>query len=79
PLRLFRDRSFSVTNIVGFAFSFGTFGAVFLLIQFLQVVQGSSPFEAALQTTPWTLAPMVVAPLAGIFAPRVGTRPLMIA
>ncbi|WP_231901741.1 DHA2 family efflux MFS transporter permease subunit [Microbacterium sp. T32] len=79
PLRLFRDRSFSVTNVVGFAFSFGTFGAVFLLIQFLQVVQGSSPFEAALQTTPWTLAPMVVAPLAGIFAPRVGTRPLMIA
>ncbi|WP_022877337.1 MFS transporter [Microbacterium sp. B19] len=79
PLRLFRDRSFSVTNVVGFAFSFGTFGAVFLLIQFLQVVQGSSPFEAALQTTPWTLAPMVVAPLAGIFAPRIGTRPLMIA
>jgi EmrB/QacA subfamily drug resistance transporter len=78
PLRLFRDRSFSVTNVVGFAFSFGTFGAVFLLIQFLQVVQGSSPFEAALQTTPWTLAPMVVAPLAGIVAPRVGTRPLMI-
>ena len=27
PLRLFRDRSFSITNIVGFAFSFGTFGA----------------------------------------------------
>lgn len=79
PLRLFRDRSFSVTNIVGFAFSFGTFGAVFLLIQFLQVVQGSSPFEAALQTTPWTLAPMIVAPLAGIFAPRIGTRALMIA
>ncbi|SIR75599.1 DHA2 family efflux MFS transporter permease subunit [Microbacterium sp. RURRCA19A] len=78
PLRLFRDRSFSVTNVVGFAFSFGTFGAVFLLIQFLQVVQGSTPFEAALQTTPWTLAPMVVAPLAGIFAPRVGTRPLLI-
>lgn len=79
PLRLFRDRSFSVTNIVGFAFSFGTFGAVFLLIQFLQVVQGSSPFEAALQTTPWTLAPMIVAPLAGIFAPRIGTRSLMTA
>lgn len=78
PLRLFRDRSFSVTNVVGFAFSFGTFGAVFLLIQFLQVVQGSSPLEAAVQTTPWTLAPMIVAPLAGIIAPRVGTRPLLV-
>lgn len=79
PLRLFRDRSFSMTNVVGFAFSFGTFGAVFILIQYLQVVQGSTPLEAAVQTTPWTLAPMVVAPLAGIFAPRIGTRALMIA
>ena len=79
PLRLFRDRSFSVTNIVGFAFSFGTFGAVFILIQYMQVVQGSTPLEAAVQTTPWTLAPMFVAPLAGIIAPRVGTRVLMVA
>ena len=78
PLRLFRDRSFSLTNVVGFAFSFGTFGSVFILIQYMQVVQGSSPLEAALQTTPWTLAPMFVAPLAGIFAPRVGTRLLML-
>ncbi len=78
PLRLFRDRSFSLTNIVGFGFSFGTFGAVFILIQYMQVVQGSTPFEAAIQTTPWTLAPMFVAPLAGIFAPRIGTRVLMV-
>jgi len=78
PLRLFRDRSFSITNIVGFAFSFGTFGAVFILIQYLQVVQGSSPLEAAVQTTPWTLAPMFIAPIAGILAPRVGTRILLV-
>jgi EmrB/QacA subfamily drug resistance transporter len=79
PLRLFRDRSFSIANIVGFGFSFGMFGAIFILIQFLQVVQGSSPLEAAIQTTPWTMAPMVVAPLAGFVAPRVGTRALIVA
>lgn len=78
PLRLFRDRSFSVANVVGFGFSFGMFGAVFILIQFLQVVQGASPLEAAVQTTPWTMAPMVVAPLAGFIAPRVGTRALIV-
>ena len=78
PLRLFRDRSFSITNVVGFAFSFGTFGSVFILIQYLQVVQGSTPLEAAVQTTPWTLAPMFVAPLAGMIAPRVGTRALLV-
>ena len=78
PLRLFRDRSFTVTNIAGFGFSFGTFGAIFLLIQYMQVVQGASPWEAAVRTTPWTLAPMVIAPLAGLLAPRVGTRLLMV-
>ena len=77
PLRLFRDRSFSVANIVGFGFSFGMFGAVFILIQFLQVVQGASPLQAAYETTPWTMAPMIVAPLAGFIAPRVGTRVLI--
>jgi EmrB/QacA subfamily drug resistance transporter len=79
PLRLFRDRSFSVANVVGFGFSFGMFGAVFILIQFLQVVQGHSPLEAAIMTTPWTMAPMIVAPLAGIFSGRVGTRVLIVA
>ncbi|WP_285727806.1 DHA2 family efflux MFS transporter permease subunit [Psychromicrobium xiongbiense] len=78
PLRLFRDRSFSITNLVGFAFSFGTFGSVFILIQYLQVVKGSTPLEAAVQTTPWTLAPMFIAPIAGIIAPRVGTRILLV-
>jgi EmrB/QacA subfamily drug resistance transporter len=79
PLGLFRDRSFSVANIVGFGFSFGMFGSIFILIQFLQVVQGASPLEAAVQTTPWTMAPMIVAPLAGFIAPRVGTRMLITA
>ncbi len=78
PLRLFRDRSFTVANIVGAAFSFGIFGSVFILIQFLQIVQGASPLEAAVQTTPWTMAPMIVAPLAGLVAPRVGTRLLVV-
>ncbi|CAN5368289.1 MFS transporter [soil metagenome] len=79
PLRLFRDRSFALANVVGFGFSFGMFGAVFILIQFLQIVQGHSPLEAALMTTPWTMAPMIVAPLAGIFGGRIGTRNLIVA
>jgi EmrB/QacA subfamily drug resistance transporter len=79
PLRLFRDRSFTVANVVAMMFSFGAFGSVFILIQFLQVVQGRTPLEAGVWTMPWTLAPMVVAPLAGIVAPRIGTRALITA
>lgn len=74
PLRLFRDRSFTVANLVGVTFSFGIFGAIFILIQFLQVVQGHSPVEAGVMTMPWTLAPMVVAPLTGLLSSRTGTR-----
>ena len=74
PLRLFRDRSFTVANLVGVTFSFGIFGAIFILIQFLQVVQGHTPLEAGVMTMPWTLAPMIVAPLTGLVSGRTGTR-----
>jgi EmrB/QacA subfamily drug resistance transporter len=78
PLRLFASRGFSVANVVGLMFSFGMFGAVFLLSQNLQIVQGYSPFEAGLRTLPWTAAPMVVAPIAGLLADRVGLRALLV-
>ena len=79
PLRLFSNRSFSMANIVGFLFFFGTFGVTFILLQFLQVVQGASPLEAGLMTMPWTLAPLIVSPLAGLLTSRVGTRPVIVA
>jgi MFS family permease len=79
PLSLFRSRGFSVINAVTLTFSAGAFGAVFLLAQFFQVVQGLSPLEAGIRTLPWTMAPMVVAPLAGIFADRIGLRNLVVA
>ncbi|MGY2030279.1 DHA2 family efflux MFS transporter permease subunit [Nocardia gipuzkoensis] len=77
PLRLFRSRAFSVSNVVGFAFSVGVFGSIFLLAQYFQVVQGYSPLESGLRTMPWTMAPMVVAPIAGLLVDRVGARTLI--
>jgi EmrB/QacA subfamily drug resistance transporter len=78
PLRLFRSRGFSVANAVGLAFTLGIFGAVFLLSQQLQIVMGYSPLEAGLRTLPWTAAPMLVAPVAGLLAPRTGLRALLV-
>ncbi len=77
PLRLFRSRSFTIANIVGLGFSLGMFGSVFLLSQYLQIVMGYTPLQAGLRTLPWTAAPMIVAPIAGILAPRLGVRVLM--
>jgi EmrB/QacA subfamily drug resistance transporter len=79
PLTLFRSRGFSLVNVVQLTFSAGTFGAVFLLSQFFQVVQQTTPLESGLRTLPWTAAPMIVAPLAGIFGDRIGGRNLIVA
>ena len=78
PLRLFASRGFSVANVIGLTFTIGMFGTVFLLAQYLQVVQGYTPLEAGLRTLPWTAAPMVVAPLAGALASRTGLRALLL-
>jgi EmrB/QacA subfamily drug resistance transporter len=79
PLRFFRDRTFFFANAASFLMFFGVFGAVFLMTQFLQFVQGYSPFEAGLRTLPWTGMPAIVAPIAGAVAGRIGGRPLLVA
>jgi EmrB/QacA subfamily drug resistance transporter len=77
PMRLFRSRGFSATNALSFAMFFGAFGTIFLVSQFFQIAQGYAPFEAGARTLPWTGIEMVVAPIAGILATRIGTRPPM--
>lgn len=77
PPRLLRIRGFALVNALALLVTTGMFGVVFLLAQFLQVVQGYNPLEAGLRTLPWTAAPMIVAPLAGILAPRLGIRRLV--
>ncbi|MFB8004406.1 MFS transporter [Nocardia sp. NPDC056000] len=78
PLRLFRSRGFSAINTVNFAFSLGVFGSIFLLSQYFQVVQGYTPLESGIRTMPWTMAPMVVAPIAGLLVDKVGPRVLVV-
>lgn len=56
----------------------GLFGALFLMSQLLQTGLGYSPFEAGLRLLPWTVPPMIIAPLAGTLADRYGNRPFMI-
>ena len=57
---------------------FGMFGSIFLLAQFLQVVQHYSPLQAGLRTLPWTAMPVFVAPIAGALSDRIGGRPLLV-
>ncbi len=77
PMRFFRNRTFAAANASSLFMFFGMFGSIFLLAQFLQTVQGYSPFGAGLRILPWTVMPIFVAPLAGALSDRVGGRPLM--
>ncbi len=77
PLALFRNRSFTAVNAVALFMSFGMFGSIFFLSQFLQVVQHYSPLGAGLRVLPWTGMPMLVAPLAAALAQRFGGRPVL--
>jgi len=79
PLRLFRSPSFSIVNSVALLMSFGMFGSIFFLSQFLQVVQHYTPFGAGLRVLPWTGMPMLVAPVAAGLAQRFGSRPVLAA
>jgi EmrB/QacA subfamily drug resistance transporter len=77
PMRFFRSRTFAVANTASLLMTFGMFGSIFLLTQFFQTAQGHSPLQAALRVLPWTLMPMVVAPIAGALSDRIGGRLLL--
>jgi EmrB/QacA subfamily drug resistance transporter len=79
PMRLFRRRTYAVTNAVSFFMYFGTFGAIFLLTQLVQEVMGFSPLQAGVRMLVWTGATTVTAPVAGVLAERYGPRAFMAA
>jgi EmrB/QacA subfamily drug resistance transporter len=78
PLRLFKNRAFAAVNVTAMLFSFGMFGSVFFLSQFLQTVQGYSPLGAGLRILPWTGVIMLFAPIVGILVERVGGKRLVV-
>jgi EmrB/QacA subfamily drug resistance transporter len=79
PMSFFAKRSFAVTNVASLSMYFGMFGSIFFLSQYLQNVLGNTPLQAGEKLLVWTGASMLVAPLAGVFSERFGSRPFMAA
>ena len=77
PMSFFTKRSFAVTNVASLSMYFGMFGSIFFLSQYMQNVLGNTPLQAGLKLLVWTGATMLVAPFAGVFSERLGSRPFM--
>ncbi|MFJ8827907.1 MFS transporter [Streptomyces sp. NPDC102467] len=74
PLRLFRQRLFTVSNTAMVVVGFALMGSFFFFSQFFVYVQGSSILRAGLQTLPVSLGMVIVSPYAGRLAARYGFR-----
>jgi len=72
PLRLFRNLTFRVTTASSLIVGSGMFGALVILPLYLQIVKGSTPTEAGLQTLPLMLGITVSAMGSGIVISRTG-------
>ncbi|MER5732879.1 DHA2 family efflux MFS transporter permease subunit [Streptomyces sp. NPDC002138] len=77
PMRLFKIRAFTAINLAGTLMSVGMFGAIFLMTQFLQSIQGYSAMEAGVRLLAWTAMPMVVAPIGGMVSDKIGGKPVV--
>ncbi|MQA60989.1 MAG: DHA2 family efflux MFS transporter permease subunit [Actinophytocola sp.] len=65
PLRLFRNSTFSVAIVSGFLVGVAMFGAITLIPQYLQIVQGYTPTQAGLLSLPMMLGIMVGTTITG--------------
>ena len=78
PLGFFRSRAFSAGLAASFLLTASLYSSVFFAAQFFQVAVGTDPMGAGLRLVPWTATLLVVAPVTGLLADRVGDRPLLL-
>jgi EmrB/QacA subfamily drug resistance transporter len=78
PMSFFRSRAFSAGNAAIF-FVFGSlFSEVYFFSQLLQTGMGFDVLGAGVRLIPWTGTFLLVGPVAGAMADRIGERPLMV-
>jgi predicted MFS family arabinose efflux permease len=79
PLRLFRSRNFSATNVETLAVYGGLSAWAFFLVLFLQQLSGYSPFRSGLATLPVTVVLFALSRYTGRLSARYGPRLFMAA
>jgi EmrB/QacA subfamily drug resistance transporter len=74
PLTLFRSRVFSAAAGTQFLMAASIFATAYVTSQYFQIARGDSPLGTGLRFLPWTMTPLLVAPIAGKVVDRVGAR-----
>ncbi|MFL5869040.1 MAG: MFS transporter [Thermoleophilaceae bacterium] len=78
PMSFFRSRAFSAGNAAIFFVFASLFSEVYFFSQLLQTGMGFDVLGAGLRLMPWTGTFLLVGPVAGALADRIGERPLMV-
>jgi EmrB/QacA subfamily drug resistance transporter len=72
PLRLFRNRTFSIGAAQSLVIGMGMFGGMAVIPLYLQIVKGASPTEAGLLTLPMVVGIMSSSAISGLYTSRTG-------
>ena len=73
-LGLFRNRLFALGNLTGLLNGIARNGVLFLLVFYLQGARGYDPVTAGLVLAPLAIGLLVLSPISGALADRIGSR-----
>jgi EmrB/QacA subfamily drug resistance transporter len=73
-VNLFRNARFTAASLSITTAFFALFGFIFLITQFLQLIQGYTPLQAGIRTLPFAVATGVMSPIAIVLMHRFGSK-----
>ncbi|MCU6796706.1 MFS transporter [Paenibacillus sp. WQ 127069] len=77
PVSLFRNKTFTIINGVGFLMSVGMFGAIMFVPLFMQGIVGISPAASGTVMTPMMITMIAASVLGGQMVQKIGVRTQM--
>jgi MFS family permease len=77
-VRLFKNARFTAASLSIATAFFALFGFIFLITQYLQLIQGFSPLQAGIRTLPFAIATGVMSPVAIVLMHRFGSKTIVV-
>lgn len=79
PMYLFKNRTFTFLNLIGFFMSIGMFGAITFVPFFMQGIVGVSASESGTIMTPMMISMIITSIIGGQLVYKIGIKPQIIA